>query len=237
MQRLVENGLAQCVLGNHDLNLLLGDEKYDNNWFYGREFLFEETVVPQRKLHDDEARRKIKAFFASLPLALERPGLRVVHACWNKESVELARQASDVLELYRHHVRLIEESNAGRDLDQIDRDLELQNRNPVKMLTSGPERRIADPFESSGKIRHEERVPWWEEYSDPNFSVYGHYGAPPGQPHGQGRAVCIDYAVAKRWRERLYRDFRGKFKGKMASIRFPEKVIVFDDGTSLEFQG
>jgi hypothetical protein len=100
------------------------------------------------------------------------------------------------VELYRHHVHLIEESLAGRDLDQIDRELELQNRNPVKMLTSGPERRVADPFESSGKIRHEERVPWWEAYADPDLCGYGHHGAPPGQPHGQGRAVCIDYAVA-----------------------------------------
>ena len=55
VQRFVENGLAQCVLGNHDLNLLLGDEKYDNNWFYGREFLFEGAVVPQKMLHDDKA--------------------------------------------------------------------------------------------------------------------------------------------------------------------------------------
>ena len=119
VQRLVETGLAQCVLGNHDLNLLLGDEKYDNNWFYGREFLFEGAVVPQKMLHDDQARNQIKDFFRSLPLALERPGLRVVHACWNKEAIELARQATDVVELYHRHARQIDESimlqNSGRN--------------------------------------------------------------------------------------------------------------------------
>jgi hypothetical protein len=110
--------------------------------------------------------------------------------------------------------------------------LQLQNRNPVKLLTSGPEKKAAEPFETNGKIRHEERVPWWDEYADPEFCIFGHYGAPPGQPHGHGRAICIDYAVAKRWRERLYPEFRGTFKGKLAAIRFPEKVIVFDDGTT-----
>src|SRR5436305_10079241 len=81
--------------------------------------------------------------------------------------------------------------------------LELQNRNPVKVLTSGRERRVAVPFEASGKLRYEERVPWWNEYADPEVCVFGHYGAPPGEPHGQGRAVCIDYGVGKRHRERL----------------------------------
>jgi hypothetical protein len=32
---LVQSGRAQCLLGNHDLNILLGAKKHDNWWFYG----------------------------------------------------------------------------------------------------------------------------------------------------------------------------------------------------------
>jgi hypothetical protein len=95
------------------------------------------------------------------------------------------------------------------------------------------------PLGSSGLAGKAFRVrlpwpePWWEGYTDADFCIFGHYGAPPGQPHGHGRAICIDYAVAKRWRERLYPEFRGTFKGRLAAIRFPEKVVVFDDGTMI----
>jgi hypothetical protein len=158
VRSLVENGLAQCVLGNHDLNLLLKEEKHDNGWFFGREFHHEGKLVPQVLIQDDRTPQSVKDFFRRLPLVLERPGLRVVHACWQKEMVDVARQATDVLELYHHYARLIEESNACRPgMDEIDRGLDLQNRNPVKVLTSGPERRAAVPFEASGKVRHEER--------------------------------------------------------------------------------
>jgi len=231
VQRLVEAEVAQCVLGNHELNILLGEEKYDNAWFHGREFHHEGKLIPQALIQDDKTRKSIQDFFRRLPLVLERPDLRVVHACWKAEMVDLARQETDVLDLYRRCVRLIENDASTTGLDEIDRGLALQNQNAVKVLTSGMERRVAVPFEASGKIRHEERVPWWGDYADPEICVFGHYAAYPGQPHGHGRAICIDYGVAKRHRERLEPGFKGTYRGMLAAIRFPEKVLVFDDGT------
>ena len=63
VQRLVDAEIAQCVLGNHDLNLLLGERKYDNNWFHGEEFYYDSKLVPQALVHDDETRRSISEFF------------------------------------------------------------------------------------------------------------------------------------------------------------------------------
>lgn len=122
------------------------------------------------------------------------------------------------------YARLIEGDVSTKGLDKIDRGLAFQNRNPVKVLTSGMERRVAVPFEASGKVRHEERVPWWGDYADPQYVVFGHYAAYPGEPHGQGRVVCIDYGVTKRHRERLEPGFDGTFKGKLAAFRFPERL-------------
>jgi hypothetical protein len=62
VQRLVSAGRAQCVLGNHDLNMLLSHRKHENGWFFGDVFEQEGQVVPQ-VLADESIRRQVVAFF------------------------------------------------------------------------------------------------------------------------------------------------------------------------------
>ena len=102
-----------CVLGNHDLNILLNEEKFDNGWFFGKEFKDKGVLVEQVLLEEDTPRIQMQAFFRTLPVWLERLDLRVVHACWRTEMVDVARQADDVLELYRRYVALIVQKNSG----------------------------------------------------------------------------------------------------------------------------
>ncbi|HLN30096.1 MAG TPA: metallophosphoesterase [Gemmataceae bacterium] len=232
VRSFVDAGYAQCVLGNHDLNILLGQEKLDNGWFFGKPFFHDRALVPQ-VLATDAIRQGVLDFFSRLPLALERADLRVVHACWQTEMVDLARPARATVDLYNRHADLIERDLQQRsDIDAVARELEHQNRNPVKVLTSGRERRAEAPFESSGKLRYEERVRWWENYEDVEFCFFGHYASPLGQPHGRGRALCIDYAVGKRWTERGQAAPGTAFKFKLAAARFPEKTLLFDDGST-----
>jgi hypothetical protein len=227
VQRLVESSLAQCVLGNHDLNILLNHRKHENKWFYGEEFLDGDgKVVPQVRA-DDSTRQTILQFFATLPIALERDDLRVIHACWNDDMIDLARGASDVVNLHTQHHALIEGSFPDLALDGIDKGLEHQNKNPVKRLTSGPEERTDEPIESGGKIRNERRIHWWNDYRDV-FCVFGHYSIPDGEPRGSESAFCVDYGVGKRWTERRDGKSRG-FSWKLAALRFPERLVVFDE--------
>lgn len=229
VQRLSEAGRAQCVLGNHDLNILLGHRKHDNNWFFGEEFVQDGKVVPQ-VLADESIRKNVLDFFGTLPIALERDDLRIVHACWNDDMVEIARESSDVVTLYTQHHELIEGSFPDLDLDQIDQGLAHQNKNPVKLLSSGPEERTDAPIHSAGKIRHERRVQWWNDYHDV-FCVFGHYSILDGQPRGNGSTFCVDFGVGKRWMERR----AGKtddFDLKLAALRWPERVVVFDEGST-----
>lgn len=234
VQQLVEAGRAQCVLGNHDLNILLGHRKFDNGWFFGEVFHHEGKLTPQ-VLADEETRNRILAFFRTLPLALLRDDLRVVHACWHADHLAVAREASDAVELcYQCQERIERGLAANGDLDAVDRKLREQNDNPVKVLTSGLERRAEKPFVASGEERFEERVPWWEEYDDV-FCVFGHYSLKQETALGPGRAFCADFGVASRWSERLKPAFDGVFREmKLGALRFPEKVIVFDDGKFLD---
>ena len=231
VKSLVDAGRAQCVLGNHDLNILLGDRKHDNHWFYGEEWALDGSDEPTPAiLADDNIRQRVLDFFRSLPLVVERSDLRVVHACWDDAMVELARQEEDVVAFYDQQVSIIESRHEGSNLDGIDRGLEHQNFNLVKVLSSGKEQRVEPPFYSSGKWRHEERVKWWKDYDSDQLCIFGHYSNYRGATNLSGRAICTDFAVAKRWQERKEPSFNGTFRGCLGAIRIPENCVVFDNG-------
>jgi len=231
VQSLVDAGRAQAVLGNHDLNILLGDRKHDNHWFFGEDWSLDGAPEPTpAKLANASTRQRVLDFFQSLPLVLERTDLRVVHACWDDAMVEIVRDATDAVALYKAHAATIETRHAGSNLDEIERGLEHQNLNPVKVLTSGKERRVETPFEASGKVRYEERVPWWEEYKAGPLCVFGHYSNYRGQASLWSPAICTDFAVAKRLQERKQSLFDGTFRGCLGAVRVPEQVVVYNNG-------
>jgi hypothetical protein len=182
VSRMIDSGEAQCVLGNHDLNLLLEHRKADNRWFYGEAMVREGETVPQ-KLADEPTRQLTLGLFRRLPIALERGDLRIVHACWNERMIEIARKSSDARELYMAYREEVESTFPDLELDDTDKSLRHQNRNPVKRLTSGPEERVVEAFEASGKVRNERRVQWWRDYRG-TFCVFGHYSIPHGEPRG-----------------------------------------------------
>lgn len=126
-----------------------------------------------------------------------------------------------------------------------------QMLNPLKVLTSGVERVGTEPFYSSGKWRFCDRVAWWDAYTDETPVVIGHYwrrvkpidrstvgkgdpdlfeATPPLAWHGQRRNVfCVDYSVGGRWTERKAGTPVGHHF-KLAALRWPERVVQFDDG-------
>jgi hypothetical protein len=227
VQQLVNRGRGQCVLGNHDLNLLLNHPKHENGWFDGKEFVSKGGVVSQRSA-DDRCRRRILDFYTHLPIALERADLRVVHACWDDDMISFARRSTSVLALYHEHAdRIQHDAECRTGIDAIDIGLLHQNKNPVKIITSGPEERTAQPELSGGRMRSERRVQWWSRYRGP-YCVFGHYSILCGAPRGGDDAFCVDYGVGKRWRERLDGRSAG-FQTQLAALRFPERSVVFDE--------
>ncbi|MDD2711911.1 MAG: metallophosphoesterase [Simplicispira sp.] len=126
--------------------------------------------------------------------------------------------------------------------------------NPLKVLTSGVERLGNQPFFAGGKWRFVERVAWWDSYSDPIPVVFGHYWRRPYVPdpraispeqaglfgnttpfawHGQHRNVfCVDYSVGARWAARKAGEPVDTHY-KLAALRWPERTLVFDDGSTV----
>jgi len=233
VKQLVEAECAQCVLGNHDLNILLGHRKHDNHWFFGEDSsLGDSAEITPAVLADDAIRRRVLDFFQTLPLALERDDVRVVHACWDDEMIERSRQSSDTRELYHQYKNQIDEDLLTQPgLDEHDKELQHQIRNPVKVLTSGLEVKTDKPFHASGKWRQLERVHWWPDYRARQYCVFGHFSMSPDVLYTSDQARCVDYGVGKRYAERQAGK-ANEFSSKLAALRLPERVIMFDEGLS-----
>lgn len=87
VQRIVSAGQGQALLGNHELNLLRGQRKEGNDWFWDEGSAHDRKFEPFARLPASQ-REATLAFLDRLPLALTRDDLRVVHAAWHAPSVE-----------------------------------------------------------------------------------------------------------------------------------------------------
>jgi len=124
VMKLVEAGVAHCVLGNHELNILLDDRKEGNGWIRGdtsdhHQFVDDGEVREQTfesvQASPSDAERYI-AFFKTLPLVLERSDLRVVHACWHSPAIDRIPDEGDVVKLAREWTREIHKDHEARGL-------------------------------------------------------------------------------------------------------------------------
>jgi hypothetical protein len=164
-RNMVESGAALAVLGNHELNAIAwhtpdpdcpGDflrshfsEKYGKrNRAQHERFLAEVE-------HNPALHKEIVDWFLTLPLWLDLPCLRVVHACWHQRFMNYL---GSPLALLPAAVR------------EPENDAEKDNATPsvfkaVEALTKGIEIPLPDGhsfLDKDGEKRYRVRVRWWE---------------------------------------------------------------------------
>jgi hypothetical protein len=217
-------GTAQSILGNHEFNAIawvtpdpehpgkfLRDHHKPGNREQHQAFLDVVEGTPRQK--------EITDWFKTLPLWLDLPGLRIVHACWHQESMNLLRPLLGPNQTLSDEA-IVLGSRKGHPVYEA-----------IEVVCKGPE--VALPpgisFEDKGgKVRHEVRVRWWQEdlstyrkaaigppgdmamipdapmpeewkahpYSGPPV-LFGHYWF-TGKPEViSPRFACLDYSVAK----------------------------------------
>ena len=282
---MVQEGTAQCLLGNHELNLLRGSRKEANGWFFQDDHDRRHGAFAESQPAADDAQRAgILRFCADLPLALERPDLRLVHACWDDDRLDELRTMAgrvNAAELYRLYAgRFDDRSRALGRHEEIEsllrrygprlrdptaeipmleslaeRDVDYQMSNPLRVLTSGIETRASRPYFLAGKWRMVERGEWWQSYRAPVPVIFGHYWRWPAPGVGErfgpqarnpfpgcaanewigsaGTAFCVDFCVGARFAERGR--WPGEpFRSRLGAVRWPERQLLFDDGSGAE---
>lgn len=274
VKTLIEYGNAQCVLGNHELNLLIDAKREGNGWFFGSPHEDDHKAFASRQVNFQE-RVEIIDFLATLPIALASEKLRVVHACWDQKSIDTLKQVQGLgtrqaydqfVQMTENHVRETgvaeqakhesaqyqsEMKNPQADIPFLpylaQQDLVEQMHNPMKVLTSGAEFLVDQPFYVGGKWRMIDRSAWWEYYQDDIPVIIGHYWRnfkstdektgffkyiDAVQWFGQKRNVfCVDYSVGKRY---VDRQNHCAFTSQLIALRFPENSLLSETGEEWE---
>lgn len=221
VRSMVDSGAALAVMGNHEFNALCYHSP-DGAGGYLRPHSEKNVAQHRASLdafadHPDEWRDHL-AWFKRLPLYLNMPGFRVVHACWDEAHVAAVNGGGRLDE-----ARLLRAACRG-SLEHA----------AVECLIKGPELRLpkgcrfVDP---DGAFRSKIRVRWWlpaagrsyRELAIPaservvalpvpselvaGFNGYpaeappvflGHYWMLPGRLAPLAPNVgCLDYSVAK----------------------------------------
>lgn len=286
VQRLIEAERAVAVLGNHEVNLLRQDPKDGAGWFFDERVDRDQSKYAPFSRPSESERQRIVDFVATLPLALERPDLRIVHAAWVQHHIDAVRDVpiKALRSTYDAWEQMASEKKRHTDLGQrmqaelqdwpwglesqerrppflharAEHEANKQMLNPLKVLTAGVERTGKQPFFAGGKWRFSDRVAWWDEYDQAIPVVVGHYwrrlhpinrasvgkedpdlfaDTSPLHWHGKHHNVfCVDFSVGGRWTARKAGDDLGR-DFKLAALRWPEKVLMFDDGSRQDTVG
>lgn len=196
-------GHCLAVLGNHEINLIRDDAKDGAGWYFDSRTERDRAKYAPFVVASAEQRNRYARLCNNLPVALERADLRIVHAAWQQEAIDTARQIP--LGSARYHYDQYEklaaqEARNGTLLSRIqqeralwphdvedgtqmppllvahgERELLKQMTNPLKVLTTGVEAAAEAPFYAGGKWRFTDRQAWWDAYDDLTPVVVGHY--------------------------------------------------------------
>lgn len=281
VKNLIDRGNAQMVLGNHELNVLQHKAKSGSGWYFEQQAKKDKDYYPFATSYEEKNKSLIYDFLSSLPVALENDELRIVHAAWENEKIDAVRDFSlgSIAEVYISIERKINEDirasclleNYHLEQDEWEQEIEdphaelpfleytckynltHQMNNPMRVLTSGVEKRAVEHFFASGKWRFIQRDNWWDSYEDNIPVIVGHFwrkmniekhekdenvfnGIAPNAWHGKRKNVfCVDYSVGARFLERK-NDVKHGTYGCLAALRWPEKELCFEDGTILKTQ-
>jgi diadenosine tetraphosphatase ApaH/serine/threonine PP2A family protein phosphatase len=213
-------GAALAVMGNHEFNAL-GWAQLDGNGGFLRPHSQNNREQHEEFLRQvgegSAAHREALEWFQTLPVWLEVPGIRVVHACWHASSQETLRPYLDQSNRFTKG-GLREASRRGSEAYDA-----------AEILLKGPEALLPDGrsfSDKQGHLRHEVRLGWWDpgattlrtaalgmdgiEENLPDLPVttdyhydekipvfFGHYWL-RGTPIISGSyAACLDFSVAK----------------------------------------
>lgn len=221
VKAMTDAGEAIAVMGNHEYNALA----------YARQLPAGGYLRPHNKMHKLQHEATLAQFegfpgewpvylewFYTLPLFLDLPGIRVVHACWDDEHIDWLKThnhftMSDGLLVASHErgslaYKVINDTLKGKEFNipekytWYDKDGHPRNSNRLKWWVSPADKMFGDflfncPPALMEEIAGEEvHVSIYPAQAPPVF--FGHYWLEDKFPVIQSKnVICLDYSVAK----------------------------------------
>lgn len=226
VREMQDAGTALVTMGNHEWNAIAWvTERPDRPGT----FLRDHDNPDKRSQHErflaqvgegSALHQELVDWFATLPLWLDLPGLRAIHACWQTAQLRHATDRLGTGSRVPHEFIVgahVKGSPDHASVETLLKGLEVELPAPMTFVDKG------------GKVRHHARIQWWkdpphtfrnaalvdsedvrsqlpdvplpesvvmDDNSDPRPVIFGHYWA-TGTPRLQSRrAVCVDYSAA-----------------------------------------
>jgi hypothetical protein len=225
---MVESGSALAVMGNHEFNAiawhLLDPDQCDEylrprNGDVGQKNRHQHAAFLEEVENNPEIHAEIINWFLSLPLWLELPELRVIHACWHPGFIAALEPQLKPGRLLDHEMMVKASRRGSAEYHQIE------------TLLKGVEVHLPEGHsfrDKSNIVRHEARIRWWDNsattyrraaivsaeiqkqlpdaelplearvgYANNKPIFFGHYWM-TGRPDRLARTVaCVDYSAGK----------------------------------------
>ncbi len=224
VRAMVEYGTALAVMGNHEYNAICyHTRKSKTDWLRPHsmsKFRQHQNFLKEYPLGQDDTNEVID-WFKTLPLFIETEDFRLIHACWDEDSIAKAKPYLNENNSLNHEF-FVESATNDTELFNI-----------IERLLKGVEVKLPATYsfkDKDGKERFDIRVKWWGEttasyqelafgYGDvvqtfpdeppPDSSIipfyattnppifFGHYwmvGTPDLQ---QDNVCCVDYSAGK----------------------------------------
>jgi hypothetical protein len=217
---MCDAGVAFAVMGNHEFNAL-GWAEADGNGGFLRSHT-EKNVQQHKEFlrqvgEGSATHQQALAWFRTLPVWIEFPGIRVVHACWNAQAQTMLSMCLDRTNRFTGE-GFRKASQRGTSAYAA-----------AEVLLKGPEIPLPDGhffFDKDGHKRHDVRIPWWDpsavtyrraalgmdgdeaklpdlplttdyHYEDDKPVFFGHYWLSGMPALSNSSAACLDFSVAK----------------------------------------
>ena len=164
VRAMVDAGSARCIMGNHEFNAIAWntpDPRKPGEYLrpHGKASNRAQHAAFLAEVEGTPLHREITDWFRTLPMYIEEPNIRVVHACWHAPSIEWLRERCAAHGTLSSS--LIEEgSRKGTPAYSA---IETVCKGIEAVLPGG-----VSFHDKDGKERHEARIRWW----DPNLTTF-----------------------------------------------------------------
>lgn len=156
VRSVIDDGVARMVMGNHEWNAISYATPHRDE---PERHLRSRTAHHVRQHEafladidlDGDEHRSIVAWFRSLPLWLDLGGVRVVHACWSPDDIEV---------LTAHLV----DGAVTDELLHLGNDRVSREYRAIEHVLKGPELPLEPALayrDKDGAVRHHARYAWW----------------------------------------------------------------------------
>jgi hypothetical protein len=158
VKAMVDAGAAHIVMGNHEFNAIAWATNHPETGRPLREHTAHNETQHEAFLAlPKEEQAYYVEWFTTLPLWLDLGAIRVVHACWHRESMDVVMAATQGSGRLSTLELLVEANREGSDL-----------YNAVEVLLKGPEIPLPEhgmePYwdHKANKPRTDARIRWWD---------------------------------------------------------------------------